>query len=82
MELLREITLSKKIGTLAVLHQPEMAGKYATRVIGIKDGLVCYDGSPNLSEIGWSRIYGQGNATSMAASSRQIAAADLTRICQ
>lgn len=82
MELLREITLSKKIGTLAVLHQPEMAEKYATRVIGIKDGLVSYDGTPSLSEIGWSRIYGQGASTAMAAPSCQRVATDLTRICQ
>ena len=59
MELLRDITFRRKIGTLAVLHQPEIAGKYATRVIGIREGLICYDGSPHLSDEGWAMIYGQ-----------------------
>jgi phosphonate transport system ATP-binding protein len=58
MELLREVTISKGIGTLAVLHQPDIARKYATRIIGIRDGLVCYDGSPNLSREDWAVIYG------------------------
>jgi len=57
MELLREITFSEGIGTLAVLHQPEIARKYATRVIGIKNGVVCYDGEPNISEEDWATIY-------------------------
>jgi len=58
MSLLRAITVSKGIGTLAVLHQPEIAKKYATRVIGIRDGVVCYDGDPNLSVEDFVAIYG------------------------
>jgi len=57
MELLREITISEGVGTLAVLHQPEIARKYATRVIGIKNGVVCYNGEPNISEEDWATIY-------------------------
>ena len=59
MGILKEITVSQKIGTLAVLHQPEIARKYATRVIGIKNGVVCYDGKPNISEEDWATIYGR-----------------------
>jgi len=59
VELLREITISEGIGTLVVLHQPEIARKHATRVIGIKNGVVCYDGEPNISEEDLATIYGR-----------------------
>ena len=58
MDLLRKVTIERGIGTLAVLHQPEIASRYATRVIGIRNGVVCYDGSPHLSNELMGTIYG------------------------
>ncbi len=45
---------------LGVFHQPEFVGKYCTRVIGIKERRIVYDGSPHLSADDLERIYGNG----------------------
>jgi phosphonate transport system ATP-binding protein len=42
-----------------VFHQPEITSRYCTRVIGIKDGRVVYDGPPDLSEAQLKWLYGE-----------------------
>lgn len=56
MKLLKPI--SKTIPILAVLHQPEIASKYCSRIIGIKDGSIIYDGSPSISKDLLKDLYG------------------------
>lgn len=55
---LRSISLDDGISTLAVLHQPELARKYATRKIGVRDGVVIYDGDARISDSELDEIYG------------------------
>ncbi|MCD5407371.1 MAG: phosphonate ABC transporter ATP-binding protein [Desulfotomaculum sp.] len=50
--------LTKDMAILGVFHTPDIVRKYCTRAIGIKDGLVVYDGSPDLSERDLENIYG------------------------
>lgn len=47
-----------RMPVVAVLHQPDLAAEYGTRVIGIRDGKVVYDGPPRLSEADLSALYG------------------------
>jgi phosphonate transport system ATP-binding protein len=51
--------LSEKTPIVGVFHQPEMTAKYCSRVIAIKEGLVVYDGKPQLSESDLMYIYGE-----------------------
>jgi len=57
MNYLREITLEDNLCTLAVLHQPELARQFCTRVIAIRDGMMIYDDSAELTNEDISRIY-------------------------
>jgi phosphonate transport system ATP-binding protein len=58
MDHLRKISVQKGITCIVNLHQVDVAMKYATRIIGLKDGVVVYDGEPNLSRETLYDIYG------------------------
>ncbi|MGB9927222.1 MAG: phosphonate ABC transporter ATP-binding protein [Methanosarcina sp.] len=58
MRYLRSISVEDGVSTLAVLHQPELARKYATRIIGVRGGVVVYDGDPKIPESSLKEIYG------------------------
>ncbi|MFV0558274.1 MAG: phosphonate ABC transporter ATP-binding protein [Enterococcus sp.] len=58
MDHLKAITTERKITCIVNLHQVDFAKKYATRIIGIKDGQVVFDGKPQaLSEEKIADIY-------------------------
>jgi phosphonate transport system ATP-binding protein len=52
--------LTKQMAILGVFHAPRVVSQYCTRVIGIRDGEIVYDGSPVLSDIPLESIYGTG----------------------
>ena len=47
MQQLHSISLEKKLTCIVNLHQVDYAKKYATRIIGIKKGMVVFDGAPS-----------------------------------
>ncbi|MEK9198273.1 phosphonate ABC transporter ATP-binding protein [Ureibacillus sp. 179-F W5.1 NHS] len=47
MQQLHTISQEKKLTCIVNLHQVDYAKKYATRIIGIKKGLVVFDGAPS-----------------------------------
>ena len=47
MALLRRLATEDGLAVLTVLHQPELALAYADRVVGLKDGEVVFDGTPD-----------------------------------
>jgi phosphonate transport system ATP-binding protein len=51
--------LARTTPVLGVFHQPEMTARFCTRVIGIKQGRVIYDGDPALSHAQLEEIYGE-----------------------
>ena len=55
--------LTKEMAIIGVFHSPKIAGQYCTRVIGIRDGNIVYDGSPFLSDNTLEVIYGAGKQT-------------------
>ena len=63
MEHLRLISVDNGISVLAVLHQPELARKYATRVLGVRDGIIVYDGDARLSDDDFETIYGSNDVS-------------------
>ncbi|MCD5390995.1 ATP-binding cassette domain-containing protein, partial [candidate division NPL-UPA2 bacterium] len=50
--------LTREMAIVGVFHAPKIVSKYCTRAIGIKDGVVIYDGSPDLSPGTLEAIYG------------------------
>jgi len=46
MALLRRLATEDRLAVLTVLHQPELALAYADRVIGMKDGEIAFDQTP------------------------------------
>jgi phosphonate transport system ATP-binding protein len=56
MQILKPI--SEQIPICGVFHQPEITSRYCTRVLGIKEGRVVYDGPPDLSESDLEWLYG------------------------
>jgi phosphonate transport system ATP-binding protein len=56
MSLLRELSILFPV--IGVFHQPELCAKYCTRIIAIKEGILFYDGKPNLEEKTLEEIYG------------------------
>lgn len=58
MDHLRYICSEMGITCLVNLHQVNVAIKYSDRIIGIRDGEVVYDGSPNLTIQDIQNIYG------------------------
>lgn len=55
-------SLTQDMAILGVFHQPELVSQYCTRVIGIRDRRIVYDGSPHLSPGDLEIIYGKGGA--------------------
>ncbi|MBQ0924425.1 phosphonate ABC transporter ATP-binding protein [Saccharopolyspora endophytica] len=46
LELLAELAHTERLAVLAVLHQPDLARRYADRIVGLHDGAVVLDGDP------------------------------------
>jgi phosphonate transport system ATP-binding protein len=46
--LLSDVAKNENLGVLVVLHQPELARRYADRLVGFVDGRVSFDRSPSL----------------------------------
>ncbi|MBZ4653812.1 MAG: phnC [Peptococcaceae bacterium] len=61
MDYLYRICREDKISAIVSLHQVDFALKYATRIIGIKHGLIVFDGKPKeLTDSIIDQIYVQG----------------------
>jgi len=61
MEYLYRICREDKISAIVSLHQVDFALKYATRIIGIKQGLIIFDGKPKeLTDSVIDQIYVKG----------------------
>ncbi|SEI79361.1 phosphonate transport system ATP-binding protein [Cyclobacterium xiamenense] len=60
--------LKSKMPVVGVFHQPEMVARFCTRVIGLKNGQVIYDGEPRLEAAQLLEIYGEelGELSSLA----------------
>jgi phosphonate transport system ATP-binding protein len=56
MALLQPLSLETPI--LGAFHQPDMVAKYCTRVIGMRQGAVVYDGAPRLTHRQLDELYG------------------------
>jgi phosphonate transport system ATP-binding protein len=56
-------TLAREKLVVGAFHQPEMVRRYCTRVIGIREGRVVYDGPPALSPAQLFDVYGAEIAT-------------------
>jgi len=52
--------LTEQMAIIGVFHAPKLVSQYCTRIIGIRDGRVVYDGAPSLSDHDLERIYGAG----------------------
>jgi phosphonate transport system ATP-binding protein len=64
---------------IANLHTLDTARRYCDRVIGMRDGRVVFDGTPEQLTVGVARdIYGAGDDFSEAATSTQIETLDRT----
>ncbi len=50
--------LTKQMAIIGVFHAPKLVSQYCTRIIGLRDGLVVYDGSPELDDTTLNLIYG------------------------
>jgi phosphonate transport system ATP-binding protein len=46
MALLRRLAKEEGLAVLCVLHQPQLARKYADRLVGLRDGIVAFDDAP------------------------------------
>lgn len=51
-------TLAREKLVVGAFHQPEMVRRYCTRAIGLREGVVVYDGPPTLSRQQLYEIYG------------------------
>lgn len=59
MEMLREMTKKRGITCIANLHQVDIAKQYSTRIIGLRDGNLVFDGTPEeLTAERIAEIYG------------------------
>jgi phosphonate transport system ATP-binding protein len=56
MALLQPLSLETPV--LGAFHQPEMVARYCTRVIGMRQGAVIYNGSPRLTQRQLDDLYG------------------------
>jgi phosphonate transport system ATP-binding protein len=56
MALLQPLSLETPV--LGAFHQPEMVARYCTRVIGMRQGAVVYNGSPRLTQRQLDDLYG------------------------
>lgn len=67
LDLIHAITKQDNIPAVVSLHQLDLARAYADRIIGLSDGLVVFDGSPNaLSDDDLRRIYGSLDAAALS----------------
>ncbi len=74
MDQLKEITSERQLTCLVNLHQVDFAKKYATRIIGVKDGLVVFDGTPEeLDDATIAHIY-RGKEAQMRLKSQETGA--------
>ena len=48
LSLLSDVAKNENLGVLVVLHQPELARRYADRLVGFLDGRVSFDRAPDL----------------------------------
>jgi phosphonate transport system ATP-binding protein len=80
MSHLKTITHERAITCIVNLHQVDFAKKYATRIIGIKDGKIVYDGAPeNLSDAQIATIYrGKEEQTRLKSATAYLAEESLT----
>lgn len=46
MRLLRRLASQQGIGVLCVLHQPDLARRYADKLLGLRQGVITFSGSP------------------------------------
>src|SRR5262249_41161049 len=46
LSLLADVAHGENLGVLVVLHQPELARRYADRLVGFFEGGICFDGPP------------------------------------
>lgn len=62
LDLLKKICFEKEITLVTSLHFLELARKYGSRIIGIKEGEIIFDGKPtDLTDIDIINIYGRKN---------------------
>ena len=47
MRLLRRLSREESLGVICVLHQPELARRYADRIIGMREGRMIFDSRPD-----------------------------------
>ena len=60
MEMLWNMTKKHNITCIANLHQVDIAKRYSTRIIGLKDGNIVFDGTPReLTQEKIGEIYGE-----------------------
>jgi phosphonate transport system ATP-binding protein len=55
--------LTERMAIIGVFHTPKLVSKYCTRVIGIRNGHIVYDGSPEPSDFTLNLIYGTKETT-------------------
>ena len=59
MSLLADVAKHENLGVLVVLHQPELARRYAHRLVGFFDGRVAFDRVPgDISDEQIDSLYG------------------------
>jgi phosphonate transport system ATP-binding protein len=59
MSLLADVAKNENLGVMVVLHQPELARRYADRLVGFLDGTVAFDRPPrDVSDEQIDSLYG------------------------
>lgn len=59
MDILYQMTTKRNIACIVNLHQIDVAKKYSSRIIGLSNGSIVFDGKPeDLTEIEIEKIYG------------------------
>lgn len=78
MDQIKEITTERNLTCIVNLHQVDFAKKYASRIVGIKDGLVVFDGKPTeLTEDMIAHIYkGKEEQMTLASQQHQVELSD------
>ncbi|MFQ5895398.1 MAG: phosphonate ABC transporter ATP-binding protein [Nitrospinota bacterium] len=65
LEMLREVNLRRGVTVVACLHVVDLAREYGRRLVGLREGRVVFDGSPeSLGQEALERIYGAGGPPS------------------
>ena len=77
MDQIHDLVTERQIACIMNLHQVQVAKDYATRIIGIKEGRVVYDGIPaNLTEEIVANIY-EGKVEEMELTTDNVAVGEL-----